>query len=594
MALCVLAAGWKSEGLSEKDGSSGFIGGLLGIIVDHALRPESAEEARLVQQRVNKIGVRCEIACCNWPEGKPKIGHLQEAAREMRYQIFQEVCVEKQIGVLLVAHHADDQAELFVLRLSRNSGVFGLAGMAFVLEIFPAHSSHCWDGYSKQGIMLVRPMLEFSKDDMYKICQDSQQIWVEDPTNRNLLFTRNRIRMSLNALSSSSFCSEIKRIITACRSTRMFIESICCKMLNVSVSIKDEGYCIVDVEKLDPSNVDDLYLSKFLVMILQFVSQRQRPIRGRAVRLLLEYIRSIPCKTSLTAAGCYLCAAPQSRGAKVIICCSPEALLPSKKFFYYKDDEQRPSWLCLMDQIMRDMISHSDDLAMDASSVPFLHAKSPDAVLREAMELKLISESTYTSIRSLQMEEHKNFSSTKEADRVFDSRYHAKVSSSLNIRLCAGQSCHFMCRFLVTWKPYNKKYVISSDLNEFNLRSKGEFCQLCVAPIRIRCMVDADWLYLAKLFKSDEHQVKNSIPGMEDNEVMELGCYSFMKSSAQAALQKLKSIPAPARRTLPVLVSSRDLPLCIPSIEFSSCQCLLVAAEFRPRVPLGGGYSSYL
>lgn len=202
MALCVLTAGWKSEGRSGKHEVSGFIDGLLGIIVDHRLRPESTEEAALVRDRVTKMGIRCEIACCDWPDGRPKKGHLQEAAREMRYQIFQSVCIKQQIGILLIAHHADDQAELLILRLSRNSGVLGLAGMAFVSQIFATHIKCCGENSVSNGILLVRPMLEFSKDDMHKICQGSNQEWVEDPTNQSPLFARNRIRACLRSLSS--------------------------------------------------------------------------------------------------------------------------------------------------------------------------------------------------------------------------------------------------------------------------------------------------------------------------------------------------------------------------------------------------------
>lgn len=61
------------------------------------------------------------------------------------------------------------QAELFILRLSRNSGVLGLAGMPFTSQIFPTHT----ESYNKvpvnYGILLVRPLLEFSKEDMYKV-----------------------------------------------------------------------------------------------------------------------------------------------------------------------------------------------------------------------------------------------------------------------------------------------------------------------------------------------------------------------------------------------------------------------------------------
>ncbi|XP_048227852.1 uncharacterized protein LOC125369456 isoform X2 [Ricinus communis] len=80
VALCVLTAAWKSAGVAK---SEGFVDGLLAIVVDHGLRPESKEEAQVVSRRVSDMGVRCEIACCSWYRGRPKQGHLQEEARDM-------------------------------------------------------------------------------------------------------------------------------------------------------------------------------------------------------------------------------------------------------------------------------------------------------------------------------------------------------------------------------------------------------------------------------------------------------------------------------------------------------------------------------
>lgn len=60
MALCVLAAEWKTDGFSTANGSDGFIDGLLAIIVDHGLRSESKDEAHLVSLRVSDMGI-CTI-----------------------------------------------------------------------------------------------------------------------------------------------------------------------------------------------------------------------------------------------------------------------------------------------------------------------------------------------------------------------------------------------------------------------------------------------------------------------------------------------------------------------------------------------------
>jgi len=61
------------------------------------------------------------------------------------------------------------QAELFVLRLSRNSGILGLAGTAFVSQLFAPNVKYDGENFRRYGVLLVRPMLDFYKDDMYKV-----------------------------------------------------------------------------------------------------------------------------------------------------------------------------------------------------------------------------------------------------------------------------------------------------------------------------------------------------------------------------------------------------------------------------------------
>lgn len=61
------------------------------------------------------------------------------------------------------------QAELFILRLSRNSGVLGLAGMAFTLQRFSEFPDFNGKESKAHGMLLVRPLLEFSKEDMYNV-----------------------------------------------------------------------------------------------------------------------------------------------------------------------------------------------------------------------------------------------------------------------------------------------------------------------------------------------------------------------------------------------------------------------------------------
>ncbi|XP_072978390.1 uncharacterized protein [Typha angustifolia] len=601
MALCVLTAGWKLDGSVRKDEALGYIDGLLGIVVDHGLRAESSEEAKLVRDRVNKMGIRCEIACCNWPDGRPKQGHLQEAAREMRYQKFQDVCMKQQIGILLIAHHADDQAELLILRLSRNSGVLGLAGMAFVSQLFPTHLKYCGENRNSCGILLVRPMLEFSKDDMYKICGGGDQVWVEDPTNQSMSFARNRIRASLRSLSSGAFRSQLQGLISACRLTRAYVDHICHKMIKQSLTIMEHGYAMIDLEKLKPLDVGDLCLSQYLASILQFISQRHRPIRGSTARLVIDYIRKLPCKTSLTAAGCYLCPAPQSKGLKILICCSVDSPYSSRIGLSYKYSCEEEGYFLPreIDQMIKEGNMYSDESLLKSQSIPFMTAKSYMDVLNEAEKLNLISQSTLEDIALLGVKENEKFSSTMEVKYDQEPNREIKFDGPSCVTIHPGQTCHFMNRFLVTWKSLE---VVKVD-GLSSVGSEDQFCQLCMVDqeitATIRHMVDSDWLFLAEVSKSQiltECQEKANISTNEtqQNGLENIKYSNYMQLSAKSALHALKSIPASARRGLPVLVNSQGLPLSIPSICFRCCPRLSVAVVFKPKVPLGRGHTSYI
>ncbi|XP_024979231.1 uncharacterized protein LOC112516426 isoform X4 [Cynara cardunculus var. scolymus] len=501
MALCLLVADWKSCGLNvASNGNNDMVDGLLAIIVDHGLRSESKDEAEMVQRRVLDIGIRCEIAHCKWSEGRPKLGHLQEAARDMRYEKLQHICSRHQIGVLLIAHHADDQAELFILRLSRNSGVLGLAGMALATQLFATNPS--LDDGSSSSILVVRPLLDFSKQDLYK-----------------------------------------------------------------------QGYVIIDLGILNPLKVPDICLSKFVTLLLQFISQRQRPVRGSAQKLLLDYFRTFPCKSSFTAAGCYLCAAPGSKGTKLLICCSVNSALPMKteSFYIGSSNKQKVNIITELEQIIEDGRSYSNKMVPKASDVPFLNAISSESILTEAKRLKILGEPTLISIQSLHKIELEKF---KFKTETLTENVSQKVVESVDAKeLGQGQIGHFMDRFVVSWKFIGENGGCYCGFGQYSV-------------VEVRHMVDADWLDLSRLSKSDN---------LEDCQLEEvLKCSDYAKISARKALRLLKSIPVAARRSLPVLVDPRWQVLSIPSVCFSVCRCLKASVEFSPRVPLGGGYSSFL
>jgi tRNA(Ile)-lysidine synthase len=111
---------------------------------------------------------------------------IEMAARKLRHEFFARVARERKISTVALAHHADDQVELFFLRVLRGAGGEGLAGMKWRAPS-PADSK----------ITLVRPLLDLSKAGLHGFIREHKIHFREDATNAQLDATRNRIRNEL-------------------------------------------------------------------------------------------------------------------------------------------------------------------------------------------------------------------------------------------------------------------------------------------------------------------------------------------------------------------------------------------------------------
>ena len=115
------------------------------LTVDHGLRPSSAKDAKAVVAWAKRLGLAAHVLA--WRGEKPKTG-IEAAAREARYRLMGAFLVKHDIATLLVGHNQDDQAETFLLRLARGSGLDGLAGMQpqRALAGRRAFRRWCWRG----------------------------------------------------------------------------------------------------------------------------------------------------------------------------------------------------------------------------------------------------------------------------------------------------------------------------------------------------------------------------------------------------------------------------------------------------------------
>ena len=98
------------------------------LLVDHGIRKNSSKEALAVKKFLKKSKINLIVK-----KNKKEITkNIHSNAREIRYEIMKNFCLQKKIKYILTAHHSEDQIETFLIRLSRGSGVQGLSSMKTV------------------------------------------------------------------------------------------------------------------------------------------------------------------------------------------------------------------------------------------------------------------------------------------------------------------------------------------------------------------------------------------------------------------------------------------------------------------------------
>ena len=174
------------------------------LSVDHGLRPEARDEALLVQKSLSVYDhVRHEIL--TWEHEEEVHARLQETARAARYGLMEAYMLEHGIKHLFLGHHMDDQAETFLFRLAKGSGLDGLSCMHPVQD--------------NGDIYLMRPFLGISKSKLIAFCQNNKISYIDDPSNENTDFARVRLRKSMDVLSEEGLTPK-RLAVTAQRMAR--------------------------------------------------------------------------------------------------------------------------------------------------------------------------------------------------------------------------------------------------------------------------------------------------------------------------------------------------------------------------------------
>jgi len=139
--------------------------------------------------------------------------NLEAEARKARYALFEQALTP--VDCLLTAHHADDQAETFILNILRGSGSAGLRGIA--------------KGRSIGRSTLFRPLLDISRTDILTYARQNQLEWFDDPSNLSVRFNRNYLRHQVLPLLKNrwpGFTKSIRSVIAIQAETQEMLDDL--------------------------------------------------------------------------------------------------------------------------------------------------------------------------------------------------------------------------------------------------------------------------------------------------------------------------------------------------------------------------------
>ncbi len=266
LALCYFA---KCYGI-EKDINIFY------YIVDHKLRTNSSKETNQIVVFLKKFNIKCKVL--TW-RGKKPTSNIQSTARESRYTLLFNQCLNDKVQNILFGHHIDDLYENFFIRLLRGSGLKGLASFN--------------ETKTERGnkINILRPFINVDKKSLTYVAKYIFNFYIKDPSNSNNIFTRVRIRKMINNLKKEGLDNK-KLILTlnnlqdSNKTINHYVDQNI--LLNSNFS-KDKPKVILNSRFFqEPNEIVFRSISK----ILKKIGKKYYYPRGKSVAFVLKKINS--------------------------------------------------------------------------------------------------------------------------------------------------------------------------------------------------------------------------------------------------------------------------------------------------------------
>ena len=228
---------------------------IFAVTIDHKLRNNSSHEAKFVTDFLKKHQINHTILESYLSE-KPS-SNIEAEAREVRYNLLVNFCLDKKINHLFIGHHQNDLAENFLIRLFRGSGIDGLASLDYISDF--------------ESIKLVRPLLDFEKNELENYLKADKIPHIFDESNDDKKYLRNKIRQFLNTLDDSKLINQ--RIALASKSilvSKKLIEDEMLKNASEIIEFSELGYFLINIAKF--KSLHEEKAQRYLAWILMEVS----------------------------------------------------------------------------------------------------------------------------------------------------------------------------------------------------------------------------------------------------------------------------------------------------------------------------------
>ena len=244
------------------------------FIIDHKLRTDSTNEAKLVKKTLKRHFINAEIL--TW-KGKKPFKNVQSIARKKRYDLLFVKCKSLNINNILLGHHSEDLVENFFMRMVRGSGLKGLTSL---------------DKKSNfNNFKLIRPLLNEKKENLIFLSKYVFNFYIKDPSNNDDKYLRIKVRKIMqefekNGLDKKKMLITIKNLKSSNEVVNFYVNN----NIKENTTFFNRGNKVILKNEFFNHSHEVIFRS--LSDVLKLVSKRYYSVRGKKLDKFICNIRN--------------------------------------------------------------------------------------------------------------------------------------------------------------------------------------------------------------------------------------------------------------------------------------------------------------